>query len=73
MRMRTPTHSIQVETKPIDITKLSAFHICIYYTYSNSMRVVVGIGRAFLTTVRQFLMELRSKTDSFSNRDVLTK
>ena len=63
MCMHTPTHSSQVKTKHIDISKLNALHFCIYYTYCNSMLVIVGIGRAFLTTVRQFLMELRSKTD----------
>ena len=71
--MHTPTHSSQAETKPIDISKLSAFHFCIHYTYCNSMRVIVGIGRAFRTNVRQFLVELRSKTDLFTNTDVLTK
>ena len=73
MCMRTPTHSRQVKTKPIDMSKLSALHFCIYYTYCNAMLVIVGIGNAFRTTVIRCLMELRSKTDLFTNRVVLKK
>ena len=53
MHVHNPKLIGQLRTKHTHMSKLSAFHFCIFYMYCNPMHVSVGAGNVFLETTRQ--------------------